>query len=112
MKKTSLLFSMIFISTVTFAQNKPKSMRELRDSIFTVMKLTEENKLKMYDLIAENGEGQKAIKHDMTLTFGKKEKKMETWKKDITAKEKAILTPEQFQIWRDFGKSLGNRPKQ
>lgn len=111
MKKTALVFSIIFICTVTFAQNKPKSMGELRDSIFTVMKLSDENRLKMHELIAENSKSQKAIKHDMTLTFGKKEEKMEAWKKDITLKEKAILTPEQFQIWRDFGKSLNKKPK-
>jgi Spy/CpxP family protein refolding chaperone len=112
MKKIALVFSIIFISTAVFAQTKPKSTKELRDSIFTVMKLTDENRLKMHELIAENGNGQKAIKQDMTLTFGKKEEKMEAWKKEITVKEKAILTPEQFQIWRDFGKYLSSKPKQ
>lgn len=74
MKRIALIFSMMFISTVSFAQTKPKTMRELRDSIFTVMKLSDENRQKMHDLIAENGKGQKAIKQDLTITFGKKRK--------------------------------------
>ncbi|MGQ7947317.1 hypothetical protein [Flavobacterium sp. WC2509] len=112
MKKKALVFTMILISTITFSQTKPKSTKELRDSIFTVMKLSDENRQKMFDLIAENGNGQKAIKQDLKLTFTKKDEKMEAWKKEITAKEKEILTPEQFQIWRDFGKYLSSRPKQ
>lgn len=89
-----------------FAQDKPKNMKVLRDSIFTVMKLSPVNRQKMHDLIAENGKGQKAIKDDPALFYDQRQEKLEAWKKDITTKEKAILTPEQFQIWRDFGKSL------
>ena len=112
MKKIALVFSIIFISTATFAQTKPKSTKEQRDSIFTVMKLSDENRLKMHELIAENSKTQKAIKQDMTLTFTKKDEKMENWKKEITVREKEILTPEQFQTWRDFGKYLSSKPKQ
>ena len=87
-------------------------MKVLRDSIFTVMKLSDENRLKMHNLIAENGKGQKAIKEDATLTDEQRKEKLEAWKKEISAKEKSILTPEEFQVWRDFGKSLSNKPKQ
>lgn len=87
-------------------------MKVLRDSIFTVMKLSDANRQKMHDLIAENGKGQKAIKEDATLTDEQRKEKLEAWKKDMSAKEKSILTPEEFQIWRDFGKSLSNKPKQ
>jgi len=111
MKKIGLVFSMLLISTVMFSQNKPKSMKEQRDSIFTVMKLSNVNRQKMHDLIAENGKGQKAIKDDSALFYDQRQEKLEIWRKDITAKEKAILTPEQFQIWRDFGKSVSNKPK-
>ena len=110
MKKIVLVFSLILITTVTFAQDKPKNMKVLRDSIFTVMKLNPVNRQKMHDLIAENGKGQKAIKDDPALFYDQRQEKLEAWKKDITAKEKAILTPEQFQIWRDFAKSV-NKPK-
>lgn len=112
MKKIIVVFSMMLISGISFGQNKPKSMKVLRDSIFTVMKLSNANRQKMYDLITENGKVQKTIKEDATLTDEQKKEKLEAWKKDISAKEKSILTPEEFQIWRDFGKSLSNKPKQ
>lgn len=87
-------------------------MKIIRDSIFTVMKLSDANRQKMHELISENGKTQKAIKEDATLTDEQRKEKLQVWKKDITVKEKTILTPEQFQIWRDFGKSINNKPKQ
>ena len=102
----------MLISTVMVAQSKPKSMKDRRDSIFTVMKLSDTNRQKMHELISENGKTQKAIKEDATLTDEQRKEKLQVWKKDITVKEKTILTPEQFQIWRDFGKSINNKPKQ
>ena len=112
MKKIIALFSLLLISNLSFGQSKPKNMKERRDSIFTVMKLSDENRLKMHELIAENGKSQKAIKEDATLTDEQRKEKLEAWKKEITVKEKSILTPENFQIWRDFGKSVSNKPKQ
>lgn len=66
----------MLISSLSFGQNKPKSMKILRDSIFTVMKLSDENRLKMHELIAENGKTQKAIKEDPTLTEVQKKRKI------------------------------------
>ncbi len=106
MKNIILLFSLMLISSLSFGQNKPKSMKILRDSIFTVMKLSDENRLKMHELIAENGKTQKAIKEDPTLTEVQKKEKLQAWKQEVSMKEKSILSPEEFQIWRDFGKSL------
>src|SRR3970040_2358639 len=106
MKKIIVLFSMMLISSISFGQNKPKNMKILRDSIFTVMKLSDANRQKMHDLITENGKGQKSIKEDATLTDEQRKVKLDAWKKDISIKEKSILSPEEFQIWRDFGKSL------
>jgi hypothetical protein len=112
MMKKLVLFGMFFASTIMFAQNKPKNMKVVRDSIFTVMKLSDENRLKMHNLIAENGKGQKAIKEDPTLTDEQKKEKLGEWKKEVSAKEKSILTPEELQVWRDFRKTLSNKPKQ
>lgn len=100
------------MSSLSFGQSKPKNMKIIRDSIFTVMKLSDANRQKMHELISENGKTQKAIKEDATLTDEQRKEKLQVWKKDITVKEKTILTPEQFQIWRDFGKSINNKPKQ
>lgn len=87
-------------------------MKERRDSIFTVMKLSDANRLKMHELITENGKTQKAIKEDATLTEEQRKEKLQAWKQEVSIKEKSILTPEEFLIWRDFGKSLSNKPKQ
>lgn len=110
MKKIIIVLSIILSSHVSFGQDKPKNMKVLRDSIFTVMKLSPINRQKMHDLIAENGKAQKAIKEDPALFYDQRQEKLEAWKKEISAKEKLILTAEQFQIWRDFAKSV-NKPK-
>ncbi|PIF34427.1 hypothetical protein CLU81_5070 [Flavobacterium sp. 9] len=106
MKKVIVVFSLILMTSVTFAQDKPRDMKILRDSIFTVMKLSKVNRQKMYDLIAENGKGQKAIKDDPALFYDQRQEKLLLWKNGITTKEKSTLTPNQFKIWRDFAKSL------
>ncbi|GGA87716.1 hypothetical protein GCM10008015_30450 [Flavobacterium palustre] len=93
------------MSSLSFGQNKPKSMKDRRDSFFTVMKLSDTNRLKMHDLIAENGKTQKAIKEDPTLSEAQKKEKLQAWKQEVSMKQKSILSPEEFQIWRDFGKS-------
>jgi hypothetical protein len=111
MKKIVLVFSLMLMACAAFAQDKPRDMKVLRDSIFTVMKLSKINRQKMHDLIAENGKGQKAIKEDPALFYDQRKEKLEAWKKEITAREKAILTPQQFQTWRNFGKSLSDKSK-
>lgn len=100
------------MSNFSFGQKNHKQIKSLRDSIFNVMQLTEENRLKMHELIAENSKGQKSIKEDETLTDEQRNEKLKLWKNNYLAKEKLILTPDQFQIWRNFGKSLINNPKQ
>ncbi|KDN55681.1 hypothetical protein [Flavobacterium seoulense] len=112
MKKLVILLGLMLATTANYAQNKHKSMKVQRDSIFTVMKLSDENKLKMHNLIAENSKTQKAIKNDATLTEEQRKEKLQTWKKEVTIKEKSILTPEEFQVWRDFAKNLKNKPKE
>ena len=109
MKNILAVFTMVLFTSVMVAQKKQPNMKVLRDSIFTVMKLSNTNRQKMHALIAENGKGQKAIKEDPALFYDHRQEKLEIWKKDITEKEKAILTPEQFQIWRDFGKSVSSK---
>lgn len=112
MKKIIVLFSLILMSSLSFGQNKPKNMKERRDSIFSVIKLSDANRLKMHELIAENSKTQKAIKEDAALTEEQRKEKLVAWKKEISIKEKSILSPKEFQIWRDFGKSVNNKPKQ
>jgi Spy/CpxP family protein refolding chaperone len=111
MKKIVLLFVMMVIHTLTYSQDKPKNMRQLRDSIFTVMKLSDLNRQKMHEMITENGKGQKAIKDDVTLTEEQRKEKLQSWKQEMDVKEKNILTPEESVIWRAYAKSLRSKPK-
>ena len=110
MKKAALLFGLMLAATTIFAQ-KPKNMKQLRDSVFTEMKLSDENKQKMHDAIGESSRAQKAIKDDATLTDEQKKEKVTAVRKEMSAKEKAIMTPEQAQMWKEFSKSL-RKPKQ
>ncbi len=112
MKKLLLVCCIMLINTVSFAQNKPKSMKQLRDSIFAVMKLNDQNRLKMHELIAENGKEQKVIKEDQSLTEDQKKEKLATWRKEMLTKEKEILSAEELLIWKDFDKSLKEKSKQ
>ncbi len=111
MKKALLLFGLMLATTVIFAQNKPKSMKELRDSVFTEMKLSDENKQKMHDLIAEVGKAKKAISEDASLTDEQKKEKLKAYDKERAIKESTILTPEQSQAWKDFATKLREKQK-
>jgi len=111
MKKVVLLFVLMLASSAIFAQKKAKGMKELRDSVFTVMNLSDENKQKMHDLIAESGKAKKAIKDDATLDETQKKEKQKALNKEISDKEKSILTPEQLKTWKDFATSLRNKAK-
>lgn len=111
MKKVALLFGLMLAASTIFAQDKPKSIKLRRDSVFTVMKLSDENKQKMHEAISESSKAQKAIKDDATLTDEQKKEKVTAIRKEMAAKEKEIMTPEQAQIWKDFNISI-RKPKQ
>jgi hypothetical protein len=111
MKKVALLFVLMFASGVIFAQKKGKGMTELRDSMFTVMNLSDENRQKMHDLIGESGKAKKAIKENSALGEMQKKEKQKTLNIEIADKEKTILTPEQLKTWKDFATSLRNKAK-
>lgn len=106
MKKIFLMTAMLAVSAVVSAQTKPKSMRELRDSMFTVMKLSDESKKAMHDIIAESGKGQKDIREDASLSDEQRKEKLTEFLKNMRAREKSILTTEQQEMWKNFGEEL------
>ncbi|MGJ7032539.1 hypothetical protein [Niabella hirudinis] len=110
MKKTIVL-SVAFLLTAAgvFAQGKPKKGTELRDSIFTVMKLNDAARKNMHDLIAESGKGQNAIRKDASLTDEEKETKLKAYRGEMKKKENAILTPEQQKMWKAINAELKKR---
>ena len=94
------------ITIAVSAQTKPKSMKVLRDSVFTAMKLSDENRKAMHELIAESGKGQKAIKEDVTLSEEQRKEKLREFLKTMREREKTLLTTEQQEAWRNFGEEL------
>ncbi|GEM_PF-5675969 len=75
MKKTTLLGCGIMLGfTTLFAQSKPKSMKMLRDSIFTEMKLSDESRKKMHENIENTGKASKAVNTDTSMSEEQKKK--------------------------------------
>jgi len=110
MKKIMVLpAAALFSLSAAFAQDKPKSKKELRDSVFTVMKLSDENRKKFHNLIAESGKAQKSIKEDASLSDEAKKEKLKANSKTSREIEKALLTPGQQKIWADFQAAQKNR---
>ncbi len=110
--KKSFLVVLAFICALTAsAQTKLKGMKELRDSMFTVMKLSDESRKAMHDVIAESGKGQKAIREDATLNDVQKKEKLAEFLKSMRTKELEILTPEQVKAWKEFTAELREKQK-
>lgn len=113
MKKLMILtIAFMLVAFVSFAQSKPKSMKQLRDSVFTEMKLSDDSRAKMHALIAENGSGQKAIREDNSLSDADKKAKLKELNTTIREKQKAILTPEQQVMWTEFAKQQREKDNQ
>lgn len=106
MKKIVFTCSLLIMAAIASAQTKPKPMKELRDSMFTVMKLSDENRKAMHELIAESGKGQKAIKEDTSLSDEERKVKLGEFLKNIREREKSLLTKEQQEAWKNFGEEL------
>ena len=106
MKKILITASFLMITIAVSAQTKPKSMKVLRDSVFTAMKLSDENRKAMHELIAESGKGQKAIKEDAALSDEQRKEKLTAFLKAMREREKLLLTREQQEAWKSFGEEL------
>jgi len=110
MKKPLLTGLMLLVATTLFGQTKPKSMREVRDSVFTSLKLSDENKQKMHDLILETSKAKTEITKDTSLTEEQKKAKLEELSKVQSKKEQEIMSPEQRTAWTKFAREY-KRPK-
>lgn len=109
--KKLVVFSMaaLFSITAVNAQDKPKNSKQIRDSIFTEMKLSDENRQKMHDLIAESGKSGKQIKEDASLSDDEKKEKQKELSKQMKAKQAEILTPEQQKMWSEASAEIRRR---
>lgn len=110
MKKSLLMGLMLLAASAVFAQTKPKGMKEVRDSVFTSLNLSAENKQKMHDLILETSKAKAEITKDANLTEEEKKAKLEELSKAQSKKEQEIMTPEQRAAWTKFAREY-KRPK-
>lgn len=109
MKRIFVLSIVIFLAVSAASAQKNKNMKQLRDSVFIEMKLSDENRQKMHDLIAENGKTQNEIKADASLTEEQKMEKLKAWNKELRAKEDLIMNPDQRKIWVAFATEMKKR---
>lgn len=111
MKVLKLTLAIIALTaTATFAQTK--NLAERRDSVFTnIMKLTPEEKTKFMAIIRESGKGQKAINTDASLSDEQKKEKLTAFRKEMSDKERALLSTEQLKLWKEFATNERNKRK-
>lgn len=104
--KKSLLFALALGLALTFATSSQaqEKKREGRQSpeermkqLSEALKLTDEQKAKLGPILKEEGEKLRAIFGDANASREEKGKKMQEARKDIAAKVKAVLTPEQAE---------------
>ncbi len=123
MKKSSLfaltLGAVIAFSPAAQAQEKKAEGRgrstpeERLKQINEVLKLTDEQKTKLEPILKEEGEKLRAIFGDANASREEKGKKMLDARKEITAKVKAVLTPEQGEKYDKFvAEQAAKRKKQ
>ncbi|MNK23510.1 hypothetical protein D3C87_418040 [compost metagenome] len=110
MKKALLIGLLMMSASSIFAQTKPKSMREVRDSVFSSLNLSEESKKKMHDLIQEIGKAKAEVGKDATLTDEQKKEKLLALTTQQSKREQEIMTPDQRAAWAKFAKEY-RRPK-
>ncbi len=123
MKKSSLfalaLGAVIAFSPAAQAQEKKgdgkgrPSPEERLKQLTEALKLTDEQKTKLEPIVKEESEKLRAIFADANATREEKGKKMLDARKEITAKVKAVLTPEQGEKYDKFvAEQAAKRKKQ
>jgi Spy/CpxP family protein refolding chaperone len=76
------------------------------------LKLTDEQKAKLGPILKEEGEKLRAIFQDQNASREEKGKKMQEARKDIAAKVKAVLTPEQAEKFEKLQAEIAAKRKQ
>ncbi|MFA6544553.1 MAG: hypothetical protein WCS99_09020 [Limisphaerales bacterium] len=122
MKKTSLfalaLGAVIAFSPAAQAQEKKgegkgkgPSAEERMKRMAEALSLTDEQKAKIEPILKEEGEKLRAIFQDQNASREEKGKKMQEARKDISAKMKAVLTPEQAEKFEKLQSEMAAKRK-
>lgn len=122
MKKSSLfalaLGAVIAFSPAAQAQEKKgegkgkgPSAEERMKRMAEALNLTDEQKAKIEPILKEEGEKLRAIFQDQNASREEKGKKMQEARKDISAKMKAVLTPEQAEKFEKLQSEMAAKRK-
>ena len=120
MKKSSLialaLGAVIAFSPAAQAQEKKEGRgrqtpEERMKQLSEALKLTDEQKTKLAPILKEEGEKLRAIFEDTKSSREEKGKKMQEARKDLTAKVKAVLTPEQAEKYEKIQAEMAAKRK-
>lgn len=121
MNKTSILAlalgSIIAFSPAAQAQDKKaegrgrQSVEARMKQLSEALKLTDEQKTKLEPILKEEGEKFRAIFEDTNSSREEKGKKMQDIRKDLSAKVKAVLTPEQAEKYEKIQAEMAAKRK-
>lgn len=119
--KKSLLFALalgaaLACSPSAQAQEKKEgrgrqTVEERMKQLSEALKLTDEQKAKLEPILKEEGEKLRAIFGDANASREEKGKKMQEARKDIAAKVKAVLTPEQAEKYEKLQAEIAAKRK-
>ncbi|MGJ1196024.1 hypothetical protein ACR777_06570 [Sphingobacterium spiritivorum] len=110
MKKVLFFGLLMLCASSIFAQTKAKSMREVRDSVFTSINLSDENRVKVHDLIQEISMAKAEVSKAADLTEEQKKEKLLELSNQQSKREQDIMTPEQRASWAKFAREY-KRPR-
>lgn len=118
--KKSLLFAIalgavLALGPAAQAQEKKREGRQTVEErlkqLTEALKLTDEQKTKLEPILKEEGEKLRAIFGDANASREDKGKKMQEARKDIAAKVKAVLTPEQAEKYEKLQAEIAAKRK-
>lgn len=121
MKKASLL-ALVLGSVIAFSpgaqaqdkkaegQRRPTLEARMKQ-LSEALKLTDEQKSKLEPILKEEGEKLRALFADTNSSREEKGKKMQDIRKDLSAKVKAVLTPEQAEKYEKMQAEMAAKRK-
>lgn len=122
MKKSSL-FALALGAVIAFGpaaqaqekkgegKGKGPSAEERMKRMTEALSLTDEQKAKIEPILKEEGEKLRAIFQDQNASREEKGKKMQEARKEISAKMKAVLTPEQAEKFEKLQSEMAAKRK-
>lgn len=122
--KKSPLFAIVLGATIAFSPSaqaqekkddaKGKGRASLEDrmkQLSEALKLTDEQKAKLEPILKDEAEKLRGIFGDQNASREEKGKKMQEARKDISAKVKAVLTPEQAEKYEKLQAEIAAKRK-